>query len=122
MKKSEYEDFKAEFTAMQPTPRRGVLDELKKAHVVLLIASGLSRREAAGYVQCAHTTIGRSAAGDPDFAAKLCQAEATAHVQMSPPSAAAQDPRYWRGPPGCWNAAAPRNMPSAIQIPSPPTK
>ncbi len=97
MKKSEYRQLKADFHAMQPTPHRGVLDEMKKAHVVLLIASGLSRREAAGHIQCAHTTIGRTAARDPDFAAKLSQAESVSNVQaVNAVRGAMRDPKYWR--------------------------
>ena len=97
MNESEYKVVRNAFAAMQPTPRRGVLDEEKKGHVVLLIASGLSRREAAGYVQCAHTTIGRTAARDPDFASKLCQAEATSRVQaVTAIRGAMRDPKYWR--------------------------
>jgi hypothetical protein len=97
MKDSQFEKTVDEFAAMEPTPRRGVLDELKKANVILLIASGLSRREAAGFVQCAHTTIGRTAARDPDFADKLTQAEATAHVQtVAAIRGAMRDPKYWR--------------------------
>ena len=97
MRKSEYKEVSESFAVMQPTPRRGVLDEEKKAHVVLLIASGLSRREAAGFVQCAHTTIGRTAARDPEFAVKLSQAEATSQMQaVTAIRGAMRDPKYWR--------------------------
>ncbi len=97
MKKSEFRKTRRSILAMQPTPRRGVLDEEKKANVLLLIASGLSRREAAGYVQCAHTTIGRTAARDGDFATKLAQAEANSHVAaVSAIRGAMRDPKYWR--------------------------
>jgi hypothetical protein len=97
MKKSDFRKTRRAILAMQPTPRRGVLDEEKKANVLLLIASGLSRREAAGYVQCAHTTIGRTAARDGDFATKLAQAEANSHVAaVSAIRGAMRDPKYWR--------------------------
>ncbi len=97
MKKSEFKQTKQTLLAMQPTPRKGVLGDEKKAHAILLIASGLSRREAAGYVRCAHTTIGRTAARDPDFAAKLALAEATSHVKaVSAIRGAMADPKYWR--------------------------
>jgi hypothetical protein len=97
MRKSEFKKLRSSFRANQPTPRRGVLDEEKKAQVVMLIASGLSRREAAGFVQCAHTTIGRTAARDSDFAVKLSQAEATSHMQaVTAIRGAMQDPKYWR--------------------------
>ncbi len=97
MKESEFKQLEEAVRTTQPTPRRGVLDDLKKAHVVLLIASGLSRREAAHFMQCAHTTIGRTAARDPDFATKLSQAEATSHIEaVNRIRGAAQDPKYWR--------------------------
>jgi hypothetical protein len=97
MKKSAFKKIRSSFRAIQPTPLRGVLDEEKKAHVILLISSGLSRREAAGFVQCAHTTIGRSAARDLEFANKLSQAEATSHVQaVSAIRGAMRDPKYWK--------------------------
>ena len=97
MKKSDFKRIRDSFRANQPTQTRGVLDEEKKAHVVLLIASGLSRREAAGFVQCSHTTIGRTAARDAEFASKLSRAEATSNVMaVNAVRGAMRDPKYWR--------------------------
>jgi hypothetical protein len=97
MNKSDFKKLKASFHAMQLTPRRGVLDAEKKILVLQLTGSGLSRREAAQFVECAHTTIGRTAARDPEFAAALRQAESISRLQIvAAIRQAAQDPKYWR--------------------------
>ena len=97
MRKSEFKQMRKAFRAIQPTPRLGVLDDKKKTLVVTLIGSGASRREAAQFVQCAHTTIGRTAARDGDFAAILAQVEAVAHLEaVGRIRRAAEDPKYWR--------------------------
>jgi hypothetical protein len=82
---------------LQPTERCGVLDETKKNLIIVLIGRGASRREAAGYVKCHHTTIGRTAARDPAFAAKLNQNEMAASLARNGMiHRAATDPKYWR--------------------------
>jgi hypothetical protein len=61
----------------QPKPAsREVLDPHTRAKVLALVSLGCSRRMAAEKVHCAHTTIGRAAARDPQFAAALAEAEA----------------------------------------------
>lgn len=91
------EEMRKAFRSMRPTQPGGVLDAQKKANLILLIAGGASRREAAGFVLCAHTTIGRTAARDPDFAAQLAKAEATNHMEaVRMIRHAASDPKYWR--------------------------
>jgi hypothetical protein len=82
---------------VQPTPRCGALDDDKKALVIVLVGQGASRREAAQLVKCHHTTIGRTAARDPAFAAKLEQVESAAHLEAGDMiRRAASDPKYWR--------------------------
>jgi hypothetical protein len=83
--------------AVKPTPRCGALDDDKKAMVIVLIGQGASRREAANLVKCHHTTIGRTAARDAAFGAKLEQVEAATHLEAGDMiRRAASDPKYWR--------------------------
>jgi hypothetical protein len=83
--------------SVKPTARCGALDDDKKAMVIVLIGQGASRREAAALVKCHHTTIGRTAARDGAFAAKLSQVEAAAHLEAGDMiRRAASDPKYWR--------------------------
>ncbi len=53
--------------------RPPVLDETKRKTIIALLANGSSRRMAAGYVGCAPSTITRTAARDPEFAAQLAR-------------------------------------------------
>ena len=83
--------------SVPPTPRCGALDDDKKAMVIVLVGQGASRREAAELVKCHHTTIGRTAARDGAFGAKLAQVEAAAHLEAGDMiRRAASDPKYWR--------------------------
>jgi hypothetical protein len=83
--------------AVKPSPRRGALDEDKKAMVIVLVGQGASRREAAELVKCHHTTIGRTAARDAAFGAKLAQVESAAHLEAGDMiRRAGSDPKYWR--------------------------
>jgi hypothetical protein len=83
--------------SLEPTERCGVLDEAKKALIIVLVTQGASRREAAAFVKCHHTTIGRTAARDPKFAAKLSQVEMAASLASNGLiRRAADDPKYWR--------------------------
>jgi hypothetical protein len=58
-----------------PSVPRETLDPDKRAKVLALVSLGCSRRMAAAKVPCAHTTIGRAAARDPQFAVALAEAE-----------------------------------------------
>ena len=60
--------------ARKPVSRE-VLDQAKRGKVLALVSLGCSRRMAAAKVPCAHTTIGRTAARDQQFAAALAEAE-----------------------------------------------
>jgi hypothetical protein len=82
---------------LQPTERCGTLDETKKNLIIVLIGRGASRREAAAYVKCHHTTIGRAAARDEAFGAKLSQVEMAASLARNGMiHRAASEPKYWR--------------------------
>jgi len=81
----------------EPKRRRRLLTELNKQAIVELVYRGASRREVAVIAHCSHTTIGREAARDPDFAAQLAKAEAgTSFEAISSIRKAAKEPRYWR--------------------------
>ena len=83
------------------TPRCSALDDDNKAMVTVLVGPGASRREAVSLVKCNYTTIGRTAARDPAFAAKLPQVEAAAHLAAGDMiRRAASDPKYWRAAAG----------------------
>ena len=65
-----------------PSPRplrrrdpREVLDPDRRLLALAVLRLGGSRRMAARQAGCAHTTIARTAARDPEFAAKLAEAE-----------------------------------------------
>ncbi len=63
-------------TKLAPNPAlRKTFDAAARAEALALIRLGCSRRMAAAKVHCAHTTIGRAAARDPQFAAALIEAE-----------------------------------------------
>jgi hypothetical protein len=67
-----------------PPPRRGrprVLDEFKRREICALLAAGCSAREAARYVGCAHSTIRREAAHNPQFKDALRQSEMVAELK-----------------------------------------
>jgi hypothetical protein len=83
--------------AVKPSPRCSALDDDKKAMVIVLVGQGASRREAAELVKCHHTTIGRTAARDAAFGAKLAQVESAAHLEAGDMiRRAGSDPKYWR--------------------------
>ena len=64
-------------TALVPAERKRhgseVLDDAKRMAIVTMLAAGCSRRMAARYVECDPTTITRTAARDPVFAARLAR-------------------------------------------------
>ena len=63
------------------TGRPAVLDEKKRRQVVAILANGSSRRVAALVVGCSHSTIGRTAQRDPEFAAELDAAEHKCEIE-----------------------------------------
>jgi len=83
-------------TARTPDPRE-VLDEAKKRQILNLLRLGCSRRMAARQVQCAHTTIARAAARDPQFAYDLADAESAVDMEaLRLVRTASQQEKYWR--------------------------
>jgi len=74
-----------------------VLDEIKQREILAILSVGCSRRTAARYVGCAHSTIQRTAHRDPEFAAKLRQAENRQEFSyLGNIQQAARKPQYWR--------------------------
>jgi len=72
-------------------------DERKQMAIIALVANGSSRRVAARYIGCAPSTITRTAARDPEFAAALARAEQTAEVRLlRHVQSAAEMPKHWR--------------------------
>ena len=79
-----------------PIALRYVLDESKRHTIVALVTNGSSRRVAARYVGCAASTITRTAARDPEFAAQLARAEEIAEINLLRSiQAAAKKKRHW---------------------------
>lgn len=77
--------------------RPPALDEDKRRLVLAILAVGCSRRTAAKYVGCAHTTIQRTALRDPEFAKQLECAEGMAELgYLKNIQAAARKEQYWR--------------------------
>ncbi len=73
------------------------LDDGKKREILAILAVGCSRRTAARYVGCSHTTIQRTALRDPAFAAALTRAESGAEFRyLKNIRDAAQKEQYWR--------------------------
>lgn len=80
----------------QPNDRT-VLDAAKRQRIIALVANGSSRRIAARFVGCSPSTITRTAARDPAFAADLARAEEALEVEcLRAIRDAAKTPRYWR--------------------------
>ncbi len=74
-----------------------ILDEPKRRLIVALVTGGSSRRTAARYVGCAPSTITRTAARDPEFAAQLARAEQTAEINLlRSVQTASKMPKHWR--------------------------
>lgn len=77
--------------------RPPVLDEIKQREIVAIISMGCSRRTAAHYVGCSHTTIQYTAEHNEKFAEKLERAQSQAVVtHMKNINTAAQKAQYWR--------------------------
>jgi hypothetical protein len=84
-------------TGGQNLGRPPALDDAKRKTVIALLSNGSSRRVAAGYVGCAPSTITRTAARDPDFAAEVAHAEHHAEIEaLRLVRNAARKERYWR--------------------------
>jgi hypothetical protein len=81
-------------------PRRNLVPALtdeKKSVVVAMITVGASRRVAANYVGCSPSTIRRTAARDPDFAARLKKATSDEEMGcLGMIRRAAKKEQYWR--------------------------
>jgi hypothetical protein len=76
---------------------RAALDAVKRATIVALVRLDGSRRMAAAEVGCAHRTIARTAARDPQFAAELAAAESQAdHKALKLIDRATDQEKYWR--------------------------
>ncbi len=77
--------------------RRPVLDDGKKREIIAIISVGCSRRTAARYVGCDHSTIRRTAERNKDFSEKIRRAENQHEfTYMSNIQKAAKQPQYWR--------------------------
>jgi hypothetical protein len=77
--------------------RPPVLDEARRRTIIALVSNGSSRRMAAAYVGCSPSTITRTAARDPEFAARLARAEGNAETEaLALIRKAARKERYWR--------------------------
>ena len=77
--------------------RRPVLDSTKQSEIVAILSVGCSQRIAARYVGCAPATIGRTAARDANFAARLRKAVCNAEVGLLQHiRKAAKKEQYWR--------------------------
>ncbi|MBN2580483.1 MAG: hypothetical protein JXB10_15975 [Pirellulales bacterium] len=78
-----------------------VLDDAKRRVIISMLSNGSSRRITARYVGCAQSTITRTAARDPAFAAQIAAAEHQAEIEiLRALRAAARNERYWRA--GAW--------------------
>jgi hypothetical protein len=74
-----------------------VLDDAKRTAIVAMLRGGCSRRMAARHVECDPTTITRTAARDPEFAAQLAEAQAGADLKaLRLIDKATDQEKYWR--------------------------
>ena len=74
-----------------------VLDDVKRSAIVVMLAAGCSRRMAARHVGCDPTTITRTAARDPRFAAQLAESQAGADLKaLRLIDRATDQEKYWR--------------------------
>lgn len=88
-------------TALVPTGRKRhgseVLDDSKRAAIVVMLRAGCSRRMAAQHVDCDPSTITRTAARDPEFAAQLAEAQAGVDLKaLRLIDRASDQERHWR--------------------------
>jgi hypothetical protein len=79
------------------TSRSYVLNDAKRKTIIALVTNGSSRRAAARYVGCSASTISRTVARDPRFAAELARAEQTTEIGLLRAiHAAAKETKHWR--------------------------
>ena len=87
-------------SSSQPSPHPGrppVLGPSERQRLLDLLAAGCSRRVAAMQVGCAPSTISRTAARDPAFAADIVRAESSLETQLlGSICQAAKSDRHWR--------------------------
>jgi hypothetical protein len=88
-------------TALVPAERMRhgseVLDDAKRTAIVTMLRGGCSRRMAARHVECDPSTITRTAARDPAFAAQLAEAQAGADLKaLRLIDQATNQEKYWR--------------------------
>ena len=77
--------------------RPPVLDEEKRRTIIAMLANGSSRRVAAGYAGCAHTTLTRTMLRDGEFAAAVIAAEKNTEIDaLRRIRNASRNDRYWR--------------------------
>lgn len=77
--------------------RKPVLNSIKKAQIVAILAMGCSRRAAAKFVGCDVKTIRNTAARDPEFAEQISQADSRNEYEfLKSIRRAAQHEKYWR--------------------------
>ena len=77
--------------------RKPILDEYKRREILAILAVGCSRRTAARYVGCDHSTIRRTAERDEEFAKKLRHAEYQTEIAyLRNIQNAAKKEQYWR--------------------------
>jgi hypothetical protein len=90
----------ADGTANPARGRRGrppTLTPAKRQTIISLLCNGSTRRVAARFVGCATSTITRTAAADPEFAADLARAEQTVEIEaLRNIRVAAKTGKYWR--------------------------
>jgi len=80
--------------------RRGrppVLDEIKKAEILAVLATGCNRQSAANYVGCDLKTIYNTALRDPQFEEKLVNRETSSEIaHLVNLKNAGKETRFWR--------------------------
>jgi hypothetical protein len=77
--------------------RPTVLDEEKRRKIIAMLANGSSRRMAAAYAGCAHSTLARTICRDPQFAAAVADAEKNTEIEaLHRIRKASRNERYWR--------------------------
>ncbi len=96
--------------------RPPVLDEMKQREIVAILSMGCSRRTAAHYVGCAHSTIQYTAERNDKFAEKLDRAESGGGHAHEEHQYGRQKGAILARRPGPWSGSIPRNSPRPILI------
>jgi hypothetical protein len=77
--------------------RHPVLNQVKQAEILAVLATGCNRQSAAHYVGCDPKTIYNTALRDPEFERKLHSRESAAEVaHLANLNKAGKDTRFWR--------------------------